>query len=148
MSGIVSKVLKCLFFPVSWAFLGWLIVVHLGLEGLGVFCVSCVCFSFLCCFCSVLFALFLVLWLDVVVLFFLCPFCCFLFCFFVLFFVLLFCFVVLFCFFGGFKGQVRWPFGPPHLTLNPPYFVFFVFPFVLFSFLFFLFVFLEGWRVR
>ena len=21
--------------------------------------------------------------------------------------------------FGGFRGQVRWPFGPPHLTLKP-----------------------------
>ena len=35
-----------------------------------------------------------------------------------------FCFV--FCF-GGFKGQVRWPKGPPHLALNPPYLLFFVF---------------------
>ena len=27
-----------------------------------------------------------------------------------------------FCFFfGGLKGQVRWPKGPPHLALNPPY---------------------------
>ena len=56
--------------------------------------------------------------------------------------VCLFCFV-LFCgwmvlflfffwgggvlFFGGFKGQVRWPKGPPHLALNPPYFFVFVF---------------------
>ena len=40
----------------------------------------------------------------------------FLFCFFG--FSFLFCFV---CFFGGFKGQVRWPKGPPHLALNPPY---------------------------
>ena len=34
------------------------------------------------------------------------------------------------CFLGGFKGQVRWPNGPPHLALNPPYFggiFFFVF---------------------
>ena len=43
----------------------------------------------------------------------------------------------LFCLlFGGFKGQVRWPKGPPHLAANPPYF------FVLFSFCFcFFFVF-------
>ena len=37
--------------------------------------------------------------------------------------------------FGGFKGQVRWPKGPPHLALNPPYllfifFLFFVLPFL------------------
>ena len=55
-------------------------------------------------------------------------------------FVFFFCFFV-FCFFGGFKGQVRWPKGPPHLALNPPYF--FVFVFLLF-FVFFL----EGLRVR
>ena len=30
-------------------------------------------------------------------------------------------------FFGRFKGQVRWPEGPPHLALNPPYFCFFWF---------------------
>ena len=44
------------------------------------------------------------------------------FCFFVL------CFVFFVCF-GGFKGQVRWPKGPPHLALNPPYlfFLFFLF---------------------
>ena len=67
----------------------------------------------------------------------------FFFVFFVLFFVLFFFFVffVLF-FFGGFKGQVRWPKGPPHLALNPPYF--FVFVFLLF-FVCFLFVFF--WRV-
>ena len=44
----------------------------------------------------------------------------------------LFCFVwfVFFSFFvsfGGFKGQVRWPEGPPHLALNPPYFIFVLF---------------------
>ena len=26
---------------------------------------------------------------------------------------------------GGFNGQVRWPEGPPHLALNPPYLFFF-----------------------
>ena len=34
-----------------------------------------------------------------------------------------------FCFFvflGGFKGHVRWPEGPPHLALNPPYFFLFL----------------------
>ena len=46
-----------------------------------------------------------------------------------------FCFV--FVFFGGFKGQVRWPKGPPHLALNPPYlFLFVVFLFCLFFWLF------------
>ena len=34
-------------------------------------------------------------------------------------------------FFGGFKGQVRWPKGPPHLALNPPYFDLFAFVFFL-----------------
>ena len=29
-------------------------------------------------------------------------------------------FVFLLVFFWGFKGQVRWPEGPPHLALNPP----------------------------
>ena len=34
--------------------------------------------------------------------------------------------------FGGFKGQVRWPKGPPHLALTPPYlfFMFFLFSFL------------------
>ena len=44
-----------------------------------------------------------------------------------------------FCFFsfeGVFKGQVRWPKGPPHLALNPPYVFLVCFVFVyLFSFL-------------
>ena len=60
-------------------------------------------------------------------------------------FFVVFCFVF-FCFFfvlffGGFKGQVRWPKGPPHLALNPPYFFVFVFCVVFFGF-----VFLEGLR--
>ena len=61
VSGIVSKVLKMLVFQVFWAFMGWLIIVHLGLEGLGVFVF--LVFVFLCCvaFASVLFALLLVL---------------------------------------------------------------------------------------
>ena len=91
------------FFPVFWAFLGWLIIVHLGLEGLGVFVF--LVFVFLCCvaFVSVLFALLLVL---IFVLFF--------FLFFSFFFV---CFVFLFLFFGeglrvrwgGPKGHLTWP---------------------------------------
>ena len=52
--------------------------------------------------------------------------------------VFVFCFV---CFFGGFKGQVRWPKAPPHLALNPPHLLIFVFVFVFFfcSFAFFVF---------
>ena len=53
----------------------------------------------------------------------------FLFCFFV-------CFVLFLFFFGGFKGHVRWPEGPPHLALNPPYLFFVLFLFCFF-FLFF-----------
>ena len=40
-----------------------------------------------------------------------------------------------FLFFGGFKGQVRWPKGPPQLTLNP--LCLFCFVFVLFLFVLF-----------
>ena len=63
---------------------------------------------------------------------------------FVFFSFFLFCFVVFFLcvFFLGFKGHVRWPEGPPHLALNPPYLFF-----VLCLFCFFVF-FLEGLRVR
>ena len=48
-------------------------------------------------------------------------------CFCFVFVLFCFCFVFVFfvfvlVFFGGFKGQVRWPEGPPHLALNPPYF--------------------------
>ena len=57
----------------------------------------------------------------------------FLFCFCFLFFVFSFCFVF---YFGGFKDQVRWPKGPPHLALNPPnLFVFCFFGFVVVPFL-------------
>ena len=66
--------------------------------------------------------------------------------------LLLFLFFVVFCFFlywperpplvnpfllffWGFKGQVRWPKGPPHLALNPPYFCFFLVFLFLLSFL-------------
>ena len=80
VSGIVSIVLKMLVFPVLGAFLGWLFVVHLGLEGLGAFVFLVFVFLFCVAFVSVLFALLLVLWLDVVVLFF-CVFFGFLFCF-------------------------------------------------------------------
>ena len=43
-------------------------------------------------------------------------------------FLFLFLFL-LFLFFGGLKGQVRWPKNPPHLALNPPYCFFFLFLF-------------------
>ena len=56
--------------------------------------------------------------------------------------VLFFCFFCFcFCFFRGFKGQVRWPEGPPHLALNPPYWFFLVCFFVCFVFLYFFFLF-------
>ena len=110
-----------LFFPVWGGFSG---VAHCCSSGFGrfrCFCVSCVSFYFLCCFCFC-FVCF--------VLGFVVGCCCFVFwCLFGLFFVVLF-FVL---FFGGFKGQVRWPFGPPHLALNPPNFIcFFFFSFVCF----------------
>ena len=59
-------------------------------------------------FCFVLFCLFL---------------CCFVcFCLFLCFCVFLFfCFSIVVFFVGGFKGQVRWPEGPPRLALNTPY---------------------------
>ena len=66
------KSVKNAFFPICWAFPGWLVVVHLGLEGLCVFVFLVFVFVFCVAFVSVLFALLLVLWLDVVVLFFFC----------------------------------------------------------------------------
>ena len=81
VSGIVSQVLKMLvFFPSFWAFLGWLIVVHLDLEGLGVFVF--LVFGFLlccCCFCFVCFVIGFVVGC-----------CCFVFLCFVLFFLFVF----------------------------------------------------------
>ena len=47
-----------------------------------------------------------------------------------LFVICFFCFCFVFCF-GGFKGQVRWLKGPPHLALNPPYLFIFLFFFGL-----------------
>ena len=107
------------------------IFVYLGLEGLGVWVFLCL-FSLFCVgFVSILFALFLFsCWIvfgvgsSFVFVFF---------CFLLLFFVC-FCFV---CFLGGFTGQVRWPKGPPHLALSPPYFICFVFLFVFVCFFFF-----------
>ena len=130
VSGIVSKVLKMLVFPIVWAFLGWRVIVHLGLEGLGVFVF--LVFVFLCCVAFVSVFL-LCYWFCGFFFFFLLFFFCFLFVLF--FFVFLFVLFFLFCFFGGFKGQVRWPKGPPHLALNPPYFLVFVFCLLFFCFL-------------
>ena len=80
---LFEKALKVLvFFPVFWACLGWLIVAHLGFEGLGVLVFLVFVLLFCVAFVFVLFALLLVLWLDVVVLF---VFVCVFFCFFVLF---------------------------------------------------------------
>ena len=97
------------------AFVGWLILVYLGLEGLGVYVVLVLLF-----FCS-----------GFVFVFWLC------FCFVVglLLVLFLFCFFSLKNVFGGFKGQVRWPTRPPHLVLNPPYvFVFSLLSFICFPF--------------
>ena len=67
------------------------------------------------------------------------------FCFLFVVFFVWFCFGICFfcfCFFGGFKVQVRWPKGPPHLALNPPYlFLFCFFVLFVFSFAFSLFAF-------
>ena len=86
VSGIVPKVLKMLVFPsLGGAFVGWLILVYLGLEGSGGFVFLVLVFFFvlllflfcLLCFCFVV-GLF---WVLVLVLLF-CYFFCF-FCFFV-----------------------------------------------------------------
>ena len=61
-----------------------------------------------------------------------------LFCFFLVFFCVFFVFFLCFVFFGGFKGQVRRSKAPPHLALNPPYFIFVFFGFCFFSLLCFL----------
>ena len=117
LSGKVARVLKMLaFFPNSLGSVGWLLLVYWVLEGLVVFVFLVLGFLFGVGFVSVCLLCF-VLWLDVVVS------------------VSVLCFFLLcFCFFGGFKGQVRWPTGPPHLALNPPYLL------VLFLLLLFLFV--------
>ena len=46
------------------------------------------------------------------------------------------CFFFVFCFFWRVKGQVRWPKGPPHLALNPPYLFLLLFCFVFLSLVF------------
>ena len=128
VSGKVGRVLKCLFVSQFFGLCGWwFILVYLGLEGLGVFVFLVFVFLFVL-------VLFLFCLLGEVAqratslgpkpsLFFLC-------------FVFFFGGggVFFFLFFGGFKSQVRWPKGPPHLGPKPSLFSF--------SFLYFLFVFL------
>ena len=58
VSGKVGRVLKFLVFPSFGGFVGWLILVYLGLEGLGVFVFLVFVFRFCVGFVSVLFALF------------------------------------------------------------------------------------------
>ena len=123
-----------LVFPVFGLLWGGLFLLILGLEGLGVFVFLVFVFVFLCCFCFCFVCFVFVFLLD----WFWCWFLfCFCFCYFFVFsFLFLFCvcfccFLFFCCFvsFGGFKGQVRWPKGPPHLALNPPYFLFLFFVF-------------------
>ena len=117
---------------------GGLFLLILGLEGLGVFVflvfvLFFVLLLFLFCLLCFCFVVGLVLVLVLVLLLFLWFFVFFLFCSCFVFVFVVFCFL-----FGGFKGQVRWPKGPPHLALNPPYFLF-----VCFWCLFFFFAFLS-----
>ena len=123
------KSVKNACFPQFLGFSGEAYCCSSGFGRFRCFCVLVFVLLFCVAFVSVLFALLLVLLLDclVLVLLFLC------FCF--LFLFLCFCFFCLVCFFGGFKGQVRWPKGPPHLALNPPYLlIFFGFLFVFVCF--------------
>ena len=111
MFGIVPIVFKNACFSQFWVFfLGRFLLVYLCLEDLGVFVFLVFGYFFGVGFVSVCLLCF-VLWLEFVV-------SVFVFC---------VCFFFVFCFCGGFKGQVRWPEGPPHLALNPPYFLVFVF---------------------
>ena len=112
LSGKVARVLKCLLSQ----FLGFCGVVSFCLFGFGRFgCVSCFCGSVWFWFCFCLFVLFCFCGWMLLSLF--------------LFF--LFCFSA---FFGGFKGQVRWPRGSPHLALKPSLFFLFLLFFCLFFF--------------
>ena len=86
-----KSVKNACFSPMFGAFVGWLILAYLGLEGLGVFVFLVFVFLFCVAFVSALFALFCfvvgLFWVFVLVLFFGCFFfvflgCCFCFCFF------------------------------------------------------------------
>ena len=134
-----SRSVKDACFSQFWGlFWGGFFLFIFWLEGLGVFVflvflvfVFGVCVAFV----SVLDALFLFCcwivfgvgsWFAFVFVFlcFLSVFLFLFFCFCFFFVFVLFVLFLLFCSFGGFKGQVRWPKGPPHLALNPPYFLF------------------------
>ena len=134
VSAIVPKVLKMLVFPSFLGFSGVASSCLFVFGRFGCFCVSCFWFSFWCWFCFCLFALFC----------FVVGCCCFCFFFCFLFF---FVFLLFFFLFGGFKGQVRWPEGPPHLALNPPYFLVFVFCLLFLFFFVVFFFFCFFWRV-
>ena len=129
VSGIVPKVLKMfVFFPVLGGFCGVVYSCLLGFGRFRCFCGSCVWFFFCSGFVFVCFGFVSV-----------CCWRCSCFLFSLLLF-LVFCF----SFFGGFKGQVRWPLNPPYFYLFRFCFLVFVFFFCFLFFVFFLFVF---WRV-
>ena len=99
LSGKVARVLKMLIFPQFWGFVGWLLLVHLGLEGFFL------CFLFLLFFLVLVLFLFVcfVLWLKNVVSS-------------VFVFLFVFFLFVLFVFleglrvrWGGPKGHLTWP---------------------------------------
>ena len=128
VSGIVSKVLKTLVFP---SYLGFSGVAYCCLFGFGrfrCFCVSCVCFPFLCCFCFC-FVCFVIGFVVGCCCF--GFFCVFFFCFllFLFFFVFLFCWRVLG---SGEVAQRATSLGP-----KPSLFYFFCFYFFGFCFLLF-----------
>ena len=107
VSGIVPKVLKMLvFFPVLGGFCGVAYSCLFGFGRFRCFCVSCVCFPFLCCFCFcfvcfVLFCCWIVLGVGSCFVFWLF--------FFVFWGLFLFFIFVLKVRCGGPKGHLTWP---------------------------------------
>ena len=102
-----------------WGFYSWFVTLYFLLLFLFMF-FFCSCFSSSCCCFETLVCV--------------CSGCCLILC-------------CLFCFFlWRFKGQVRWPDGPPLLALNPPCYHYHYYYFVLFClcFVFFL-LFFVGW---
>ena len=124
MSAKVAGVLNMLVFPQFGGFYGVAYSCLFGNESLFVFVVLVCVFFFCAGFAFVCFGFVFALLLD-------CCWCC------SSFFFFSFCVFSCFCFFlgGGLffcwvvTGQVRCAKGPPHLALNPPYFLLF---FVLF----------------